>query len=186
VVDVSALDIDPLLDAVGARTAAPGSGSVAAVVGALAAVLCTKTARFANDDGAAAQAEHLRRRLTRLAHEDAEAFVRALRNLDEPRDPDPDRRDWELGRSLAAAADVPLRIAEACTDVALLAADIAERGKVELQPDAANAAVLAESAARACAHLVAVNLGATAADERVRRAESLAAAAGEAAARTGA
>jgi formiminotetrahydrofolate cyclodeaminase len=185
-VDVSALDIDPLLDAIGARTASPGIGSAAALVGAIAAAVCTKSARFAFDEGAAAQAEHLRLRLTRLAHEDADAFHLALQHLDEPRDPDPDRRDWELGQSLAAAAEVPLRIAESCVDVAALAADLAQRGKAEIQPDAAGAAVLAEAAARVCAHLVSVNLGATPTDERVRRAESFAAAAGEQVARTGA
>ena len=183
-VDVPSLD--ELLDGIASRTPAPGSGSAAALVAAMAAALCAKTARFSNDDGAAAQAEHLRRRLTELARDDAEAFVRALRDLDEPRDPDPDRRDWLLGRSLAAAADVPLRIAETCADVAELAADLALRGKAELQPDAAGASVLAEAAARVCAHLVAVNLGATPEDERVRHAESLAAAAGRAVARTGA
>jgi formiminotetrahydrofolate cyclodeaminase len=184
-VDVFAT-LDPVLDGIGSREPAPGGGSTAAVVGAMAAVLCTKAARYANDDGAAAQAEHLRRRLTTLAREDAEAFVRALRDLDEPRDPDPDRRDWQLGRSLAAAAEVPLRIAESCADVAELAADLAHRGKPDLQPDAAGAAVLAEAAARVCAHLVAVNLGATTEDARVRHAESLAAAARQAVARTGA
>lgn len=184
--DVSPLDIDPLLDAIAARTASPGIGSAAALVGAIGAAVCAKTARFALDEGAAAQAEHLRGRLTKLAHEDADAFQRALLDLDEPREPDPDRRDWQLGQSLAAAAEVPLRIAETCVDVAALAADLAERGKAELQPDAAGAAVLAEAAARVCAHLVGVNLGATATDERVRRAESYAAAAGEAVARTGA
>jgi formiminotetrahydrofolate cyclodeaminase len=178
--------LDPVLDGIGSREPAPGGGSTAAVVGAMAAALCTKAARFSDDPGAAAQAEHLRRRLTGLAREDAEVFVRALRDLDEPRDPDPDRRDWQLGRSLAAAADVPLRIAEACADVAELAADLARRGKPELQPDAAGAAVLAEAAARVCAHLVAVNLGATAEDARVRHVESLAAAAGQAVERAGA
>ena len=183
---VDVLDCDPLLDALAARTAAPASGSTAALVGAMAAALCAKAARFSADDGAVAQAEHLRRRLAGLAHEDAEALVEALRHLSEPREPDPDRRDYDLGRALAAAADAPLRIADACADVADLAADLAQRGKPELQPDAAGAAVLAEAATRVCAHLVAVNLGATPKDERVRRAEDLSRAAGEAASATGA
>jgi formiminotetrahydrofolate cyclodeaminase len=177
--------IDPLLDAIGSRTLAPASGPTAAFVGAMAAALCAKTGRYALDDGAVAQAEHLRRRLTHLAREDAEAFVTAFRNLDEPREPDPDVRDWQLGRSLAAAADALLRIAETCADVAELAADLARRGKPDLQPDAAAAAVLAEAAARVCAHLVAVNLGMTPTDERVQRAAAFAGAAGDAVARAG-
>ncbi len=183
---VDAPDLDALLDRIGARSPAPASGSTAALVAAMAAALCTKIARFSNDDGAAAQAEALRRRLTALAQQDAEAFDAALRTLDEPRESDPDRRDWQLGRSLAAAAEVPLRIAEVCADVADLGAELARRCRPELQPDAAGAAILAEAAARVCAHLVAINLGATATDARVRRAEWFAAAAGEAVARSGA
>src|SRR3954454_2746899 len=138
-------DIDALLDAIGARTPAPASGSTAALVAAMAAALCTKIARFSNDDGAAAQAEALRRRLTALARHDAEVFDAALRTLDEPKDDDPDRRDWALGRSLAAAAAAPLRIAEAAADVADLGAELALRCKPELQADATGAAVLAEA-----------------------------------------
>src|SRR4051794_19656997 len=93
---VDVLDCDALLDAIGARAPSPGGGSTAAIVGAMAAALCAKTARLSNDLGAAAQAEHLRRRLTTLAHEDAEAFADALRHLDEPRDPDPAQRDSDL------------------------------------------------------------------------------------------
>jgi formiminotetrahydrofolate cyclodeaminase len=185
-VDVlESFDVDPLLDAIASRTLAPASGPTAAFVGAMAAALCAKTARYALDDGAVAQAEHLRRRLTQLAREDAEAFVTAYRHLDEPRNPDPDVRDWQLGRSLAAAVDALLRIAETCADVAELGADLARRGKPDLQPDAAAAAVLAEGGTRVCAHLVAANLGITAADERVHRAEALAGAAGDAVARAG-
>jgi formiminotetrahydrofolate cyclodeaminase len=183
---VDVLDLSELLDAIGSRAPAPGGGSAAALVGAMAAALCTKGARFTNDEGAVAQGRALERRLLRMAPEDAKVFEDALRNLDEPRDPDPDRRDYQLGRSLAAAAEVPLRIAESCADVALLAAELAERGRPELQADAAAAAVLAEAAARVASHLVAVNLGTTESDDRVRRAERSADAAGAAAARTGA
>jgi formiminotetrahydrofolate cyclodeaminase len=183
---VEVLRIDALLDAIGARQLAPGGGSTAALVGAMAAALCTKTARYSNDDGAVAQARVLEQRLLELAPEDAKVFEDALRTLDEPREPDPDRRDWQLGRSLAAAAEVPLRIAEASADVALLAAELSERGKAELQPDAAAAALLAQAATRVASHLVTVNLGTTEHDERVQRAARTVEVARAAAARTGA
>lgn len=182
----ASLDIDTLLNAVGARTPAPGSGSSAALVGAIGAALCAKTARFSADDGAVAQAEALRRRLQTLAVEDARVFTEALEHLDEPRDPDPDRRDFALGRSLERAADAPLRIAEACADVAELAAELASTGKPDLQADAAAAAVLAHAATRAAAHLVSVNLGATENDPRVARAGAYVQASAEAARRGGA
>jgi formiminotetrahydrofolate cyclodeaminase len=166
VVDV--LRIDTLLDALAAEEPAPGGGSAAAIVGAMAAALCAKVARFSGDGGAVAQAEALRRRLTTLAAEDAAAFAAALTELRERRD------DFDLGRALALAADVPLRIAEAAADVAELGASLAERGKADLQPDARAASVLAAAAARASALLVEANLGAAPGDERVGRARGLA------------
>jgi methenyltetrahydrofolate cyclohydrolase len=165
---VDVLRIDALLDALAAQEPAPGGGSAAAVVGSMAAALCAKVARFSGDAGAAAQAEALRRRLTALAAEDAAAFVAALEQLHERRD------DFDLGRALALAADVPLRIAEASADVAALGSALAERGKPDLQPDARAASVLAAAAARASALLVEANLGATPGDERVERARLVA------------
>jgi formiminotetrahydrofolate cyclodeaminase len=168
---VEVLRIDPLLDAVAAPEPAPGGGSTAAVVGALAAALCIKAARLSNDAGAAAQGEALRRRLQTLADEDAAAFLDALHELRER------RGDVPLGRALDRAADVPLRIGEACGDVAALGAELAERCKPEVAPDARGAAALAAGAARAAAMLVEANLGAAPGDERVARAVRVAEAA---------
>ena len=165
---VDVLRIDPLLDAFAAEELAPGGGSAAALVGAMAAALCEKVARFSDDGGSLAQAEALRRRLAALAPEDAEAFASALEQLRTRTD------NFDLGRALMQAAAVPLRIAEACADVAELAAALAETGKAYLQPDARAASVLAAGAARSAALLVEANLGATPSDERVARARLLA------------
>jgi formiminotetrahydrofolate cyclodeaminase len=165
---VDVLRIDSLLDALAAEEPVPGGGSAAALVGAMAAALCAKVARFSDDGGAAAQAEALRRRLTALAAEDAAAFVAALEQLQMR------RGDFDLGRALELAADVPLRIAEASADVAGLGAALAGHGKPDLQPDARVAAVLAAAAARSCALLVETNLGAAPGDERVGRARQVA------------
>ncbi|MDX6442658.1 MAG: Formiminotransferase-cyclodeaminase, partial [Gaiellaceae bacterium] len=51
---VDVLRIEPLLDALAAKEPAPGGGSAAALVGAMAAALCAKVARFSGDDGAVA------------------------------------------------------------------------------------------------------------------------------------
>jgi formiminotetrahydrofolate cyclodeaminase len=165
---VDVLRIDDLLDAIASRAPAPAGGSTAALVGALSAALCAKVARISDDGGAFAQAEALRRRLTGLAAEDAAAFTAALEQLRERDD------DFDLGRALAQAADVPLRIAEACADVAALGAALAESGKPDLQPDARTASLLAAAATRSAAHLVEVNLGATPGDKRVSRGRLLA------------
>lgn len=159
--------IDPLLDALASEAPAPASGSAAALVGAIAAAVCAKVARLSDDGGSTAQAAALCRRLTSLADEDARHFNVALAELERRDD------DFKLGRALEQAADAPLRIAEACVDVAVLGAALAEGGTAALQPDAQAAAALAAGAARAAAVLVAVNLGVGDQDERARLAERL-------------
>ncbi len=148
---VDVLRIEPLLDALASEQPAPGGGSAAALVGAMAAALCAKVAALSADGGSTAQAAALCRRLTVALHDD----------------------DFKLGRALEQAADAPLRIAEACTDVALLASGLAERGASGHQADARSAAALAAGAARAAAVLVEVNLGVTDADARVQLAQRL-------------
>jgi methenyltetrahydrofolate cyclohydrolase len=158
---VSVPDIDELLDALAAAEPSPAAGTAAALAGAMAAAVCAKI----GDPGEHAQAEALRRRLVKLADDDARVFSAALTQLDARND------DWRLGRALAESADVPLKITEACADVSALAAALAETGAPERATDARAAAALAAGAARAAASLVEANLGASADDERVRRAQ---------------
>ncbi len=162
------LRIDTLLDALASKMPAPGGGSAAGLVGAMAAALCAKVAHFSENGGSAAQAAALCRRLTALADEDARLFTNALSELDRRDD------DFKLGRALEQAADAPLRIAEACADVAALASALAEGSSVH-QADARSAAALAAGAARAAALLVEVNLGVSDNDERVQLAQRLSA-----------
>jgi methenyltetrahydrofolate cyclohydrolase len=169
---------DELLASVAAETRAPAGGSVAAVVVALAAALVAKAARLSraswrNAAGAVAQAEALRARVAPLAEADATAYANAIAALQ--------ARDPELGTALSRAAHVPLVIAEAAADVACLASSVAEEGDPDARGDAATAAVFAQAAARAAAHLVEINLSATRADERVVVARALVEAADRAA-----
>jgi formiminotetrahydrofolate cyclodeaminase len=182
------LPLAELLDVFARRQRVPGAGSLAALAVAAAAGVVARGARYSKDawpeaGAAAAQADALRARATPLAGQDAEAFGRAIEALDEPQDVDTDRRNWTLGRALAGAADVLLQIAAAGADTAVLAAEVAEHGSPELRPDVSSAAVLAEAGARMAAHLVAVNLGASPGDDRIRIAETLCRAAAEASAR---
>lgn len=159
--------IDDLLDALASERPAPAAGSAAALVGAMAAALCAKIARVSGNGGSTAQAAALCRRLTSLAEEDSRVFTTALTELERRDD------DFKLGRALELAADAPLRIAEACVDVAALASELAGQVSGEHQPDARAAAALAAGAAHAAAVLVAVNLGVSDGDERVRLAGRL-------------
>ena len=170
--------LEELLDAIAEDTVVPGSGSVAGVVAAMAAALTAMAARrsrgtWADAAGAVAQAEALRRRAAPLAHEDAEAYAEVALRLSGERG----GRDYELGRALSRAAEVPLLIAQVAADVAALAKDVAERGDPAVRGDATGAALLAEAAARSAAHLVEINLGTGVGDLRVLSAQSLATAA---------
>lgn len=160
---------------------APGGGSVAATAVAMAAGLVTMTARLSQDAwreaaGAAAQAEALRTRVTAQIDLNVEAYLEAVAALG-------GQDDHEIARALERAAEVPLRIAGAASDVAELAALVAENGRPSLRVDAATAALLAEAGARAAAAIVEVNLATTADDQRVAAAQAFAAASRSAAER---
>jgi formiminotetrahydrofolate cyclodeaminase len=134
-----------LLDAIGARTPAPASGSAAALTGALAAALVELAARFSEDDGALAQAEGLRARLLELADEDAAAYADFMRT----------RSDEDRRRTI----DVPLAVAEAAVETAGLAERLAARGRRSVVGDALVAAELAGAAARSAGRLAELNRG---------------------------
>ena len=85
-----------------------------------------------------------------------------------------ERRDYELGRAYARAAEPPLKIVEAARDVAALAVTVAQHCDPSVRADAVAAGTLAAASARAASELVAVNLTAAADDERVVRARTLA------------
>ena len=182
---VLSLTVDRLLDELARETPVPGAGPAAALVAAAAASLAAMGARASygswdEASAAVAQAELLRARAAVLAQEDAravEAYLAARR----PTEAHQESRDFRVGQTLERAADVPLAIAETATDAALLAAHVADRCQGEVRADAAAAALLAHGAARAAAHLVEINLVASADDERVKRARDLVRTAGVAA-----
>jgi len=173
------LRLSEFLDEVASGDRSPGAGSVAALATALAAGLLQKVARASGDDWAeagaiAAQAEALRERATRLAEENAKEYGAALTARADTGPASSEQRDFALGQAFARAAEPPLQIAEAAADVARLAVLVVRGGDPSLRADAATAGALGASAARAAAELVAVNLTASAGDQRVARASKLA------------
>lgn len=173
------LRLREFLDQIAAEGRTPGGGSAAALVTAIAAGLLAKVARGSGDTwpeaaGIAAQAECLRDRATPLAQADAEQYEAALRARAEAGDGQGERRDFALGQAYAKAAEPPLQIVRAASDVAQLAIAVAESGNPALRADAVTAALLAAAAASAAAELVAVNLTASASDPRVLEAGRLA------------
>lgn len=172
--DLLDVPLRAFLDELAGELPAPASGSIAALVVAMAAGLTAKVAR-ASDDwreqlAAVAQAEKLRKRIAPLAQSGAEAYEEALAALRLPDRLEPQVRDMAIGNVLVRSAEIPLQIAETGADVASLAALVADRGAPDRRGDAASAAVLAEAGTRVAATLVAVNLTMTPEDERVGRA----------------
>ena len=173
------LSVRDLVARIAAETPTPASGSASALVATLAAALVGMAARFSRAawpeaGGAVAQANALQERAAPLAQSDSEAYEAVLAARREHRDlPQPDR-DALIGDALALAAEVPLAIAEVAADIAQLGALVAEKGNPNVAGDAAAGAVLAESAARAAANLVAINLGTRYGDLRLVRAQALA------------
>jgi methenyltetrahydrofolate cyclohydrolase len=166
------LSLKDFLDAVPARTPAPGGGAAAALALSLAAGLTAMAARFAPDDWerraeVVGRAEELRARAEPLADADAEAYGAFMA----------ERTDETRERIVA----IPFELAEIASEVAELAAVTAAEGNPNVRGDAAAGADLAAAAASISARLVAIN--ARAGDERVRNAAADAARAAKAAAR---
>ena len=142
-----------------------GSGSAAAVVGAIAASALQGVARASLDEwseagGSAAQAEALSARLAGLADENDAAYRRAREALSGELSSDLQaRRDFALAQALEDSARVPSRIAAAAADVAELAEGLAGHALDGLRPDARASGILAAAAADVAAQLVEVNLG---------------------------
>ncbi len=183
--DASLRDV---LDTLAGEGPAPGGGSAAALVVAMAAGLVTMVARASRDHwpeagGVIGQSESFRARVAPLAQADAEAYGAALTALRGRDDLEERYRDQKLREALERAAEIPLQIAEAGADLAALAALLVEHGNPEVRADAAVASVLAAGGTRAAAKLVEINLGATGDDARVRHVGVLVAVAVEAAER---
>lgn len=182
------LSVRGLLDETASEAPTPGGGALAAVTGALAASLIEMAARSSPGweiaGAVAAQAKVLRERLAELAPLNDEVYEQALAALGLPDEVDRGSRRELIGTSLERAAAFPLAIAEASSNVAELAAVVAEEGDPRVRADATAAAMLALGATRAAAHLVEINLGVLEHDERLLRATRLAADAAAASART--
>jgi formiminotetrahydrofolate cyclodeaminase len=169
--------VEQFLDRIGSAEPAPAGGSVAAVAVAMAAGLVAMAARLAHEWPKAGevveQAESLRLKLATLALADEDAYTKVIEAMRLP--PDSPSRATEVAAALSGAADVPLAVAEAAAEVAVLAALVAQEGNDRLRGDALVAAELAGAGARGAAELVAINLAGRD-DPRVRRARDLAAA----------
>jgi formiminotetrahydrofolate cyclodeaminase len=149
------------LDEVAAGMPAPGGGSVAAVVGALAAALGEMVANLTlgREKYAAAEAtlRPARDRLTALrasllegaaADEAAYQTYRNAAKLPRTSDDEKTARRAAMQRALIAATNVPLAAARSANEVAKILQTVAREGNPNVRSDAALGALLAEAALR--------------------------------------
>ena len=168
------LPLGEFLDRVASDSPAPGGGSVAAIAVALAAGLAGMAARLSTGQLSDApeladQADASRRRVAPLARADAESYGRVLEAYRDHED-----RTARVRDALSGAADVPLAVAEAGSEVAAIASRLAEEGNPNLEGDAMAAVLLASAGVRAAATLVQINLSsANVGDDRLNRTNSL-------------
>lgn len=165
--DLESLSVAELLERVSAKTPTPGGGTVAPLVGALAAALASMVVRYSEGRkelaahagdllDAAGQLETMRRLLVELAREDAEAYTALNEALRRPKD-DP-ARDAAVAQAADAAVTPPLATIAACAELLRLLDSLADKTNRTLRPDLSIAAVLAEAAARASRHNIAANV----------------------------
>ena len=150
--------LEAFLDQLAARTPAPGGGAAAALTCAMAAGLVEMAASFASARGleqVQARAHELRGRVSGLAHADGEAYGVVLEALRMPPGPE---RHARLDAAVAGAIACPMQVLEIASEVATLAADIAETGNRNLEGDALAGALMAEAAARSAATLAQLNV----------------------------
>jgi len=140
---LSELRVAELLEALGARTPAPASGAACALTGAVAAALAEMSARYAEDDEAAARGAALVSRLVQLADEDSAAYAAFMA------DRNPETR--------ARIVDVPEEIAACADEAAELAAGAGTRLRSGAAGDAEAAVELARAAARVARRLAELN-----------------------------
>jgi formiminotetrahydrofolate cyclodeaminase len=149
------------IDDVAAGTPTPGGGSVAAVVGALAAALGEMVANLTLGKAKYASTEETLRpardQLTSLRHalltaatadEAAYASYRAAAALPRGNETEIAARASELESALITATEVPLQVARAATSVAEILETVAKTGNPHLRSDTALGALLAEAALR--------------------------------------
>jgi formiminotetrahydrofolate cyclodeaminase len=142
-----------VLEAVAAPTPAPGGGSSAGMVCALAAALVEMAAGIGGGD--VTRARELRSRALDLAEQELTSYAPVLEARRLPAD-DP-ARPGRIAAALEEASAVPREIAAAAAEVASLAERAGAEAGAAVQADAETGRLLAEAAGRAATLLVETN-----------------------------
>jgi len=164
--------IEHFLHDLASKSATPGGGSAAAIMGAMGAALvemvCNLTVGKKNYEdvseemaGLLPTLEDLRTRLVDMVAADVEAFdaVMAAYGMPKETDTNNQQRSKAIQSALKKATLVPLQCARACAEVIDLSRVAAEKGNKNVISDAGVAVVAAHAALRSAALNVRVNTG---------------------------
>ncbi|MEI7840879.1 MAG: methenyltetrahydrofolate cyclohydrolase [Methylococcaceae bacterium] len=158
------------LDTLASKSATPGGGSAAALMGAQAAALTSmvcnltigkpKYAEVETEMGALlAQSETLREALTGMIKADVDVFNRLMATYALPKETDDEKvaRSAAIQTVLKDATDVPLACAKACAEVIVLSRCAAEKGSSAVISDAGVAVMSGYAALKSAALNVYIN-----------------------------
>ncbi len=164
--------IQQFLDELASKSATPGGGSAAAIMGAQGAALismvCNLTIgkpKFAEVEAdmqtLLAQAEALRQQLTDFIQADIEVFNRVMAAYGLPKETDEDKtaRSAAIQEVLKDATDVPLDCAKACAKVITLSQIAADKGNPNVISDAGAGLMAAYGGLKIAALNVYINAG---------------------------
>jgi glutamate formiminotransferase/formiminotetrahydrofolate cyclodeaminase len=165
--------VSAFVASVASPTPTPGGGSVAALIGSLAAALAQMVAGLtvgrkkyaaveAEMRDVAQRAAALGQRLSQLVELDAQAYgaVSSAYKLPKETPEQSAQREAAITTALIGASEVPLETARACAEVAELAETAATKGNTNAVSDAGVAALLADAACRGAAYNVRINVAA--------------------------
>ncbi|MFQ6092211.1 MAG: glutamate formimidoyltransferase [bacterium] len=160
------------VDEVSTDSPAPGGGSVAALIGALAAALSSMVANLTHGkreyegvrdlmEEAACRAQHHKDLLLRSVDTDTAAFNRVMEAYGLPKRTEEERagRLSAIEAATKEAAGVPLTVMGTALEVLMLAKEVAEQGNLNSVSDAGVSALAAKAAIDGAALNVQINLG---------------------------
>ncbi|MBI4787561.1 MAG: cyclodeaminase/cyclohydrolase family protein [Chloroflexi bacterium] len=168
---LTAKPLQQFLDELASAEPVPGGGSVAALSGVLAAALLAMVCRLtigkkgyesvnADMQELLARAEPVQIELRELMQADIAAYTRVMDAYKLPKATDAGKqaRANTIQDALKHASDVPLRVAELCSELIELARPIASHGNKNAASDAGVGALMAEAGLRGAALNVTTNL----------------------------
>jgi formiminotetrahydrofolate cyclodeaminase len=165
--------IHQFLDDLASKSATPGGGSAAAIMGAMGAALvsmvCNLTIGKKNYEAVEPEmkelltkAENLRAQLMDMVRADVEVFDKVMGAYGLPKETQEQKtaRSQQIQSALQEATDVPIACAKACAEVIRLSKIVAEKGNRNVVSDAGVAVVAGYAALKSAALNVYVNAGA--------------------------